>query len=144
MKDSVDLCDKKRCLTLVAGLEVRDDCLSPHLPSHDVLKLRTAIHPFREFGEVYRKAQSAVKTVRGIFADLAIEGERRRAGKQPPKCVKCHQIVTLPCWYCAECRGVSPRLRSLNKPLNCSLCSREDLRVRFVRRQGGRHHRWEA
>lgn len=107
MKDSVDFCDNQRCLNLVLGVEANDDCASPHLPSHDILKLRTAIHPYREFGEVYRAAQSALKRVRGMFADLAPQGGRVRDARAPlPQCLKCSSPVSLPCWYCVECKGM--------------------------------------
>ena len=107
MKTTVDLCDKEQCLNSEIRLDVRDDLTSPHLPSHDILKLRTAIHPYREYGEVYRTAQSALKTVRQRFADLASsdgQGEGG-AGNEPPKCVKCSERTSPPCWYCIECEG---------------------------------------
>ncbi|KAI1785580.1 hypothetical protein LXA43DRAFT_1037408 [Ganoderma leucocontextum] len=105
MKTTVDLCDKEECLMSEIRLDVRDDLTSPHLPSHDILKLRAAIHPYREYGEVYRTAQFALKTVRQIFADLASsDGPSEGAvGKQPPKCIKCGECTSPPCWYCIEC-----------------------------------------
>ncbi|TBU21891.1 hypothetical protein BD311DRAFT_869699 [Dichomitus squalens] len=98
MKDSIDLCDKEKC----SASEVRrEDLTSPHLPSHDILKLRAAIHPFREFGKVYRDAQEALKMAREFFAEAANSDEG--AEGEQPQCVQCRDRVTLPCWLCIEC-----------------------------------------
>ena len=112
MKTTVDLCSKEECLASEVGLDVRDDLTSPHLPSHDILKLRTAIHPYREYGQVYRTAQAALKSVRQRFADLpSSEGQGEvEEGKEAPTCVKCRERTSLPCWYCIECEGVSINL----------------------------------
>ena len=112
MKTTVDLCDKEQCLTSEVRLDVRDDLTSPHLPSHDILKLRTAIHPYREYGGVYRTAQSALKTVRQRFADLASSDGQSEGGEsenKAPQCVKCGERTSPPCWYCIECEGESLR-----------------------------------
>ena len=110
MTDPVNLCDKVQCLTM----PVYHNRTFPHRPSHDILKLRTAIHPILEYKETYCSAQSASEKLRQIFADLPSRGSGK-GGKQPvPQCVMCHGYVRfLPCWYCIECEGTSSRLRTL-------------------------------
>ncbi|PIL29961.1 hypothetical protein GSI_07872 [Ganoderma sinense ZZ0214-1] len=104
MKTTVDLCSKEECLMSEVRLDVRDDLTSPHLPTHDLLKLRTAIHPLREYGQVYRTAQFALKAVRQRFAHLASSEESESEGEEkPPTCVKCGERTSPPCWYCIEC-----------------------------------------
>ncbi|PIL29978.1 hypothetical protein GSI_07889 [Ganoderma sinense ZZ0214-1] len=98
--DSVSLCSRKRCLTAVVPPDVHHHCALPHNPSHDILKLPVAIHPILECADVYRKARSAAKTVRQLFAELQ-PSQARRA----PQCVHCRKPVSLPCWYCIECEG---------------------------------------
>ena len=107
MKSTIDLCDKESCFTSEVGLDTRDDLTSPHLPSHDVFKIRAAIHPFREFGEVYRTAQGALKMVRELFSELASSEQDREGGveTQRPRCVNCRDRVSPPCWFCIECDG---------------------------------------
>ena len=109
MTDPINLCDKERCLTTVTPAAHNRAFL--HSPSHDILKLRTSIHPIREYGEVYRAAQSATERLRQIFADLpsTSRGSRKsESSMQFPQCVSCHgSVKSLPCWYCIECEGMS-------------------------------------
>ena len=66
MSDPVNLCDKEQCLTT----PVYHNRAFLHSPSHDIIKLPTAIHPIREYKETYRSAQSASEKLRQTFADL--------------------------------------------------------------------------
>jgi hypothetical protein len=98
----LDLCDSSRCLqaTIDRG---KDDSLLPqssHLPTHDILKSRTAIHgPFH--GMVERQAKSALKAARKIFE--CVEGGSLNPPK--PACLACRRCVSMPCWVCIECEG---------------------------------------
>ena len=107
MKTTIDLCDKESCLGSEIGLDARDDLTSPHLPSHEVFKMRRAIHPFREFGEVYRAAQLALKTARQVLSEAAVTSQHAQGDTEhpSPQCVKCGERVSIPCWYCIECEG---------------------------------------
>ncbi|RPD55866.1 hypothetical protein L227DRAFT_579346 [Lentinus tigrinus ALCF2SS1-6] len=125
---TIDLCDKPECCDKEVGTDVRDDLTSPHLPTHDLFKVRTAIHPFREFGHAHRAALLALKTARQTLSD-AWDAERRSqdmraaqhstpgeadddtaaAGVKPenipvvPTCSRCGDRIGTPCWYCIEC-----------------------------------------
>ncbi|TBU25684.1 hypothetical protein BD311DRAFT_492317 [Dichomitus squalens] len=103
MKTTIDLCDKESCLASEIGLDARDDLTSPHLPSHEMFKMRRAIHPFREFGEMYRAAQSALKTARQVFAATSAQQAGASVENGSPQCVKCGERASMPCWYCIEC-----------------------------------------
>ena len=127
IKTTIDLCDKESCFTSEVGLDVRDDLTTPHLPSHDVFKIRRAIHPFRELGEVCQTAQDALKRVRGLLSGLKESDQRGQgsAESQWPRCVNCRGRVSSPCWFCIECKG-KPR-RTSNVQHTSELCPQNPL-----------------
>ncbi|KAF8486675.1 hypothetical protein JB92DRAFT_3101334 [Gautieria morchelliformis] len=86
--DSVDLCDVPEC---VAAKIERDDLPRPHLPTHDLIKVKRVVHT-RQVGQLERMAKSALERGRQL-----IEAERR--------CIACDSPVTQPCWYCVQCEG---------------------------------------
>ncbi|KAI0820569.1 hypothetical protein BC628DRAFT_1329894 [Trametes gibbosa] len=123
IRSTVDLCDRSDCQEATIGPDRRDDLVSPHLPSHRILKVRRVIHRHREFGKMYRAAQAAL-----IRADEALADADDIASPQSPphfghsrglsqiakikaeqfvdrelSCVGCHTRVSRPCWYCIEC-----------------------------------------
>ncbi|KAI0757704.1 hypothetical protein C8Q80DRAFT_1216217 [Daedaleopsis nitida] len=107
---TIDLCDKPECYTQKVEPETRADLTSPHTPSHDLFKVRTAIHQIREFGAAHRAAQSALKSARQIFANIENSTASESGGEgvpvnQKPTCIKCGEQVTQPCWYCIECKA---------------------------------------
>ncbi len=124
VKSTVDLCDKPECCAQEIGTDLRDDLVTPHLPSHDVFKVRAAIHPFMEFGTAHRAAMEALKTARKIMEDagdhqplsarteaVAATEIQPEQPRKSPKCAKCGDPVSQPCWYCVDCRG-TPRSMS--------------------------------
>ncbi|RDX51421.1 hypothetical protein OH76DRAFT_1481353 [Lentinus brumalis] len=117
VKSTVDLCDKPECCAQEIGTDLRDDLVTPHLPSHDVFKVRAAIHPFMEFGSAHRAAMEALKTARKIMEDagdhqplsapteaVAATEIQPEQPRKSPKCAKCGDPVSQPCWYCVDCR----------------------------------------
>ncbi|KAK7042365.1 hypothetical protein R3P38DRAFT_2890069 [Favolaschia claudopus] len=66
MKDTfntLDLCSAPECIT---ERVVRDDMQRPHLPHHDLMKVRRVVHT-RFFGKTYRDAKEALKHARTLF-----------------------------------------------------------------------------
>ncbi|RPD59328.1 hypothetical protein L226DRAFT_314748 [Lentinus tigrinus ALCF2SS1-7] len=132
IKFTVDLCDKPECCAAVIGTDARDDLATPHLPSHDMFKVRTAIHPIREFGPAHEAAMKALKVARKILEDaIQPEEESSEANaktttavtEQPQKrpiCAKCGGVVSQPCWYCIECRD--PNAESCAGIFICDAC----------------------
>ncbi|GJJ12736.1 hypothetical protein Clacol_006981 [Clathrus columnatus] len=95
--NSVDLCEDPECLLTKV---TRSDLPRPHLPTHDMLKIRRALH-IRNVGNRERQAQRALNACRKYM------DERKWCqGKEDddhPTCVLCHDKVTIPCWYCVDC-----------------------------------------
>ena len=116
---TIDLCDKPECYTAVVGTDIRDDLTTPHLPSHDMFKVRTAIQPFREFGSAHKAAMEALKMARKILEDGTVPDsssadtkpdekiatESAELQRRPATCAKCGVEVSRPCWYCIDCPG---------------------------------------
>jgi hypothetical protein len=61
--DTMDFCDKPRCLSKEAP---RSDLPTPHLPTHDILKTRRVL-PAREFGNMYRAAITSLQVSREVM-----------------------------------------------------------------------------
>jgi hypothetical protein len=78
----------------------------PHIPTHDILKVRRVVH-IRQFGNTYRQAQQALKKAREFFPDP--DDEEKAEPQQPtlaaPRCAVCRRTVTQPCWFCVQCEG---------------------------------------
>lgn len=109
-KTTVDLCGRNECLTSEMRLDVRGNLVSFHLPSHEILKLPTAIHPYREYRLVYHTAPKALARVHQLFAGSVSTDAQREGGtgtaNRPSTCVKCGERTSPPCWYCIECEGM--------------------------------------
>ncbi|KAI9062327.1 hypothetical protein FKP32DRAFT_1612624 [Trametes sanguinea] len=119
IRTTVDLCDKPSCREATVGPDRRDDLLSPHLPSHRILKVRRVIHRHREFGKTYRAAQAALIRAEEALADadeivvahtptghgrsLSARVRTEALVTRELSCVGCKTIVSRPCWYCIEC-----------------------------------------
>lgn len=106
----INLCGKELCLGSDVNRKLHDseDMISPHLPSHDLMKVRTAmLDPNRESGEVYHMARSALEVVHQIFANESTSPSTSGESTQSPTCVECGEQVSQPCWYCVECKGKS-------------------------------------
>ena len=61
--NTVDLCDDPECMA--APVE-RDDLKRPHLPTHDLAKVRRIRH-LRDVGQLERKAKTALDRARELI-----------------------------------------------------------------------------
>jgi len=98
--DTVDFCDTPSCTSTKV---VPTGMTRPHLPAHDILKLRRVVH-VRQFGKTYREAKRALAKARQLFpppseTDADVENPETPA----PKCAVCNDPVTQPCWFCVQC-----------------------------------------
>ena len=129
-----DFCDKPACVGSTIRTRDRDDISSPHLPTHDFVKIRDQISHYREIGKVLRNATAGLKRAKNLLEDVKdqkrrhefmrnneepeVEGEGRGNGDDndseasAPKdqvialtCLKCDAPVSQPCFYCIDCPG---------------------------------------
>ncbi|KAJ6499432.1 hypothetical protein C8R45DRAFT_115543 [Mycena sanguinolenta] len=105
----VDFCDAPSCRSTKV---VPTGMTRPHLPTHDILKLRRVVH-LRQFGKTYREAKRALAKARELFpttqADAAagaLEIQLAYEAPRGPKCAVCEEFVTQPCWFCVQCDGL--------------------------------------
>ncbi|KAJ6570836.1 hypothetical protein DFH09DRAFT_1462750 [Mycena vulgaris] len=61
--NTVDFCETNTCF---ANRMMRSDMKKPHLPHHDLMKVRRVIH-WREFGRTYSNAKEALEHARKFF-----------------------------------------------------------------------------
>ncbi|CAK5278153.1 unnamed protein product [Mycena citricolor] len=87
--NTIDLHEVEEC---IAGRVMREDMDKPHLPHHDLLKVRHVLHR-RQFGNTYRAAKAAVGQARVLLA----------SSTPPARCRLCKQAVVQPCWFCVQC-----------------------------------------
>ncbi|KAM5533024.1 hypothetical protein V8D89_013292 [Ganoderma adspersum] len=120
-RTTFDFCDKPACVGCT--VKTRDDFSSPHLPTHDFVKIRTPIVQHREIGKVLRNAMTALERVKVLLmkggthntrheeAEKA-DGEREEILQRDEKqdgdaptltCLKCKSPVSQPCLYCVDC-----------------------------------------
>ena len=67
--NSVDLCDEPSCM---AARVERDDLKRPHLPTHDLAKVRRVVHT-GQVGQLERMAKTALERAReliGLIPDI--------------------------------------------------------------------------
>ncbi|KAJ7135469.1 hypothetical protein C8R43DRAFT_1021198 [Mycena crocata] len=109
--DTADFCDTPSC---TSAKVVPSGMTRPHLPTHDILKLRRVVH-LRQFGQTYRLAKAALVRARKLFPSLEEEpmdtasslGHSAPSNVASPKCAACHELVTQPCWFCVQCEEPS-------------------------------------
>ncbi|KAJ7093941.1 hypothetical protein B0H15DRAFT_147115 [Mycena belliarum] len=100
--DTVDFCDNSSCTSMKV---VPSGMTRPHLPTHDILKLRRVVH-LRQSGKMYREAKRALARARQLFPPTEAEEDNcspEKLAAPRPKCAACHVPVTQPCWYCVNC-----------------------------------------
>lgn len=117
MKDTfntVDFCDSPGCSD---ARVTREDLQKPHLPTHDLMKVRRTIHT-PEFGQLNRNAINALERSRELFqgkkesdapANESAVSTKRLSGKPGDdlRCTVCKQVAIQPCWFCIQCPGAS-------------------------------------
>ncbi|KAJ6591176.1 hypothetical protein DFH09DRAFT_195515 [Mycena vulgaris] len=104
--DTVDFCDTHSCTSVKV---VPTGMTRPHLPTHDILKLRRVVH-LRQFGKMYREAKRALAKARVLFPPPHEDEDTGTSEKQAapgPKCSSCDVPVTHPCWFCVQCEDPS-------------------------------------
>lgn len=70
----------------------------PHLPHHRIFKVYRFIFR-RDMVGVMHTAKQVPDYAHGIISKL-------KRGEDPmPECAHCQTVVSLPCWFCMECRG---------------------------------------
>ncbi|KAJ6560408.1 hypothetical protein B0H19DRAFT_1147563 [Mycena capillaripes] len=103
--DTVDFCDNQSCTSVKV---VPTGLTRPHLPTHDILKVRRVVH-IKQFGKTYRQAREALKKAREYFPDP--EEDEKAAPQKPtleaPRCAVCRRAATQPCWFCVQCEEPS-------------------------------------
>lgn len=131
-QDTLDFCDKPACVGCT--IRTRDDISSPHLPTHDFVKIRDQILHYREIGKVLRNATAGLKRAKSLLEDvkdqkrrhefmsndeqLEVEGGGRGNGDDGDSeasalkdqvialtCLRCEAPVSQPCFYCIDCPG---------------------------------------
>ncbi|KAJ6458650.1 hypothetical protein C8R47DRAFT_995099, partial [Mycena vitilis] len=102
--DTVDFCDNESCTSVKVVPTGLTTFQRPHLPTHDILKVRRVVH-IRQFGKTYRQAQEALKRARKFFADPEID--KRKSSLPAPRCSVCRRHATQPCWFCVQCEAPS-------------------------------------
>lgn len=124
IRKTVDLCNRVECREATIGLDRRDDLVSPHQPSHRIVKFRRVVHRHREFGKMYRAAQAAVNRADQALADAdnlvspqvlhgdsehlrhpSVRTRTEQLVDRKLSCVGCQKRIFRPCWYCIECDG---------------------------------------
>ncbi|KAJ6475237.1 hypothetical protein C8R47DRAFT_1220710 [Mycena vitilis] len=103
--DTVDFCDTASCMSVKV---VPSGMTRPHLPTHDILKLRRVVH-IRQFGKMYREGKRALAKARRLFP-TPVNVDADALSDQvtvAPRCVVCDFPVTQPCWFCVQCEEPS-------------------------------------
>ncbi|KAI0767714.1 hypothetical protein C8Q74DRAFT_1203793 [Fomes fomentarius] len=127
-RGTFDFCDKPECVSAVVSS--RDDNESPHLPTHDFVKIRTDILHYREIGKVLRSAEAGLahankllkRALRCGSAEQSHDDqEKQPKGARPSSarrdssdsdsdadvpvltCISCSVSISHPCWYCIDC-----------------------------------------
>ncbi|KAH9942449.1 uncharacterized protein BXZ73DRAFT_88023 [Epithele typhae] len=79
---TIDLCgDKPTCVGKRIEVAARDDLKGPHLPAHDLVKIRANIHYYREIGRVLRAAKAGMARADELLDAAA--AKKSAAEKQP-------------------------------------------------------------
>ena len=116
--DTIDFCEDPHCLSQRI---VRPHLVQPHIPAHDLVKLRRVVH-IRDFGKTYRNAKDALERARGLLEGIVQyrpapvdddDDDDDGEDDQPPNsisvtpsaltCGGCEKVVSQPCWYCVHC-----------------------------------------
>ncbi|KAI1783149.1 hypothetical protein LXA43DRAFT_904186 [Ganoderma leucocontextum] len=151
-----DFCDKPACVGCT--IKTRDDISSPHLPTHDFVKIRTPILHYREIGKVLRNAKNGLERAKNLLEKAEDQKSRGIDGKGPVSlpekkvaparreamassdsesedevvtlaCLRCEAPISRPCLYCIDCPEDS-------KPFICWACDEREAGFSH-----GEHHR---
>lgn len=87
-RSTFDFCDKPACVGCT--IENRDDTSSPHLPTHDFVKIRAPIVQYREIGKVLRNATASLERAKALLEKGPIDSEQKQ-GEEMEKSVGYHE-----------------------------------------------------
>ncbi|KAM5543339.1 hypothetical protein V8D89_003213 [Ganoderma adspersum] len=65
-----DFCDKPECTDCTIDIQSRDNITSPHLPTHNLVKIRAPIVQHREIGKVLRHADTGLNRAKNLLAEM--------------------------------------------------------------------------
>ena len=74
--NTIDFCDDPHCYTKTITMDKRPFLAAPHLPTHDIVKVRTA-HHFRDMYAMTQSAQGALNASRCLLEDSLTEDNER-------------------------------------------------------------------
>ena len=75
-----DFCDKPECVGCT--VKTRDDVTSPHLPTHDFVKIRSPIMHYREIGKVLRNAKAGLERAKALLEKAETQRKQREAARK--------------------------------------------------------------
>ena len=102
-----DFCDKPTCATAVVKSGTRDDAVNPHLPTHDMLKIRTNILHHREIGKVLRNAKEGLKRAKTLLERAGKAGNASEIDGEEHQESAC-ESPTSPSRSCSPSSSLSP------------------------------------
>lgn len=105
---TVDFCSKPGCLgsTIRASDRDRHDLLKPHVPTHDLIKVRRNLLQ-RQLAQAFVRAKNVLTEFRTSFKASGIGRQDTEYADSPRCCSGCKIAIEFPCWYCLECLGKS-------------------------------------
>lgn len=78
-----DFCDKPECIA--STIKTGDDLSSAHLPTHDIVKIRSPILHDREIGKVLREAKAGLERAKNLLLEVVnqkrLKTEEKLRGK---------------------------------------------------------------
>lgn len=158
--NTIDVCDNAKCVEAVITV---DELSAPHLPTHDVVKIRGPVQT-REIGRVLKTSKAALSRARGLLdaalssdtpsvtvphlhpggmhgVGLGAERVRRYGPSTRLRCIGCFKAIRYPCWFCSECPGelVASCCSTASRSLTFDLLTfdRSGVRLPRVRQLGG-------
>ena len=114
---TLDFCDNASCYGTVI---TRSDIVSPHLPTHNFMKMRKDIMYWLEIGKVFNDAKDGMEWANKLLNRVEKEsnqgtkcdelgdlGPNSDSPPSPPAmaCLLCASHISRPCWYCVDCSG---------------------------------------
>ncbi|KIJ42134.1 hypothetical protein M422DRAFT_254828 [Sphaerobolus stellatus SS14] len=108
--NTVDFCDRVDCINS-QGVYDREDILTPHVPSHTLVKTRRVV--FRVMlGKVVKDAKAAKDKVdKRIQQNIVLQQNKMKSRKEAPDrnavitCCFCGEIISEEFWICIECNN---------------------------------------
>ncbi|KAI0780323.1 hypothetical protein C8Q74DRAFT_1330835 [Fomes fomentarius] len=127
--NTIDVCDDAMCVEAVIAVDGLSD---PHLPTHDVVKIRGPVQT-REIGRVLKTSKAALARARSLLdtalsletpsvplmphlhrhpgtgtgthgGGLGAERVRSYGPSTRLRCIRCFKAIRYPCWFCSECQ----------------------------------------